>query len=163
MPEDFDDPDDRPRPRRRRDDDDVSDDRVRRREDDRPRARREDEESDDRPRRRRDEDYDDDYDDRPRRRRRPVPNPMDDPAMGLVLPVNTTPLAIAAGYMGLFSVLCFPAPVALILGILALRQLRRNPKKTGYGRAVFGIVMGALFTLVPVAFLAYAAIRDATK
>lgn len=160
MPDDLDD-DDRPRPRRRdrdRDEDDF---------DDRPRRRRRDDDyddGDDRPRARRlrDEDYDDEYD-RPRRRRRPASDPLDDPAMGLVLPVNTNGLAIAAGYMGLFAVLCVPAPVALVLGILALRQLRRNPKQWGRGRAIFGIVMGALCTLGPLAFLAYAAVENAGK
>lgn len=149
-----DEPDDRPRSRRRDEDDYEDDDRPRRR------RRDDDDDADDRPRARRlrDEDADDEYYDRPRRRRRPAPDPFDDPAMGLVLPVNTSALAIAAGYMGLFAVLCAPAPVALILGILALRQLRRNPKQRGRGRAIFGIVMGTLFTLVPLAFLAYGAL-----
>ena len=152
MPEDFDDPDDRPRPRRRRDDDDGYDDR--------PRSRREDDESDDRPRRRRDDDYDDESDDRPRRRRRPPPNPMDDPALGLVLPTaNTSALAIASGYLGIFSAfLCLPSPLALILGVLALRQLRRNPKLAGYGRAIFGIVTGGIGTAVLAFFVVAAAV-----
>ena len=101
-------------------------------------------EDDDRPRRRPRRDYaEDDDDDRPRRRRRPPP----DDGMQYVLPVNTNGLAILAGYLGLVSVLCFPAPFALVVGILALRQLNRNPDQHGRGRAIFGIVMGVLFTL----------------
>ena len=43
--------------------------------------------------------------------------------------------------------LCFPAPFALLLGILALQHLKKNPKLDGKGRAIFAIVMGALFTI----------------
>ena len=115
-------------------------------------------EDDDRPRRprRRRDDYDE-YDDRPRRRRRARADAGDD-GLQYVIPINTSGLAIAAGYVGLISVLCFPAPVALILGILALRQLNRNPKLHGRGRAIFAIVMGVIFTLLPLAFVVYAAV-----
>ena len=41
-----------------------------------------------------------------------------------------------------------PAPVAIVLGILAIRDLRKQPGKHGLGRAVFAIVAGALVTLV---------------
>ncbi len=118
-----------------------------------------DDEEFDRPRRRRADDFDDDddYDDRPRRRRSPS-NAMDDPAMRFVLPVNTSAMAIIAGYLGLISVLCVPAPFALITGIIALRQLKQDPKLHGHGRAAFGIVMGALGTL-PLPFLAIALIK----
>jgi hypothetical protein len=71
----------------------------------------------------------------------------DDPALRLLLPVGRSGWAIAAGYLGLISVLCFPAPLALLFGILALREMRRNPRKHGLGRAIFGIVMGVLGTL----------------
>ena len=124
---------------------------------DRPTPRRDprSDHEDDRPRRRRDlDDADNDYeDDRPRRRRRPPPDSMDDPAIGLLLPVNTSVIAILAGYMGLFSVLCLPAPISLILGIVALRQLKKKPRLRGKGRAIFAIVMGTIFTLIPLVFL----------
>lgn len=68
----------------------------------------------------------------------------DDPMMRALLPVGRSGWAIAAGYLGLVSVLAFPAPFALLCGILAVRDLRRNPEKHGMGRAVFGIVMGAV-------------------
>lgn len=146
---DRDDDDDGRRPRRRRDRDDEDDDR--------PRARRRDAAGDDdRPRRRmRDEDADDESD-RPRRRRRPV-GPLEDQSLAGVLPVNTPPLAIAAGYLGLVSVLCFPAPFALLTGILALRQLRRDRKLMGYSRALLGIVAGGLGTGLLAFFLIAAA------
>jgi hypothetical protein len=71
----------------------------------------------------------------------------DDPAIRLLLPVGRSGIAIAAGYAGLFALVCFPAPIALGLGIWALRDLKNHPDKHGKGRAVFGIVMGALGTL----------------
>jgi hypothetical protein len=109
---------------------------------------RRDDRSDDTPRegRRRDDEDEEDWheDDRPRRRRRPEPET--DPALKFVVPLNTSALAIIAGYLGLISVLCLPAPFALLFGILALRHLQRNPKLDGKGRAIFAIVMGTLFT-----------------
>jgi len=78
--------------------------------------------------------------------------------MGLLLPVNTSGLAIAAGYLGLISVLCVPAPFALLLGIIALVQVNKNPKLWGKGRAIFAIVMGGIFSLLLVAALVMGAI-----
>lgn len=66
----------------------------------------------------------------------------DDPAMRVLLPVGQSPHAIAAGYLGLFSLLCFPAPFAILFGVLALRDIKRNPSRHGRGRAIFGLVMG---------------------
>lgn len=69
-----------------------------------------------------------------------------DPAMRYLLPIGRSGWAIAAGYLGLFSVLVFPAPLALITGILAVLDIKKNPQKYGMGRAIFGIVMGVIFT-----------------
>lgn len=70
-----------------------------------------------------------------------------DAAMRALLPVGRTPLSIVAGYLGLLAFLVVPAPLALILGIVAVRDLQQQPGKHGMGRAVFAIVMGALGTL----------------
>ena len=70
----------------------------------------------------------------------------DSAAARWVLPVGRSGWAIAAGYAGLFALLVIPAPIALILGIGAVLDLRRNPKKRGMGRAVFGILTGGLGT-----------------
>ena len=80
--------------------------------------------------------------------------------VGDTIVVETTTMkmkmpAIAAGYVGLISVLCFPAPFALLLGILALRQLKKKPKLHGKGRAIFAIVMGVLFS-IPIPFIVIA-------
>ncbi len=72
----------------------------------------------------------------------------DEPVMRMLLPVGRSPLAIAAGYAGLFAVLVIPAPLALLLGILAVREIRRNPAQGGMGRAIFGIIMGSIFTVI---------------
>jgi hypothetical protein len=66
----------------------------------------------------------------------------------MALPVGRSPWAIAAGYVGLFSVLLVPAPLAVLLGIVAIVDIRRHPKKHGMGRAIFAVVMGLVFTVV---------------
>ena len=70
--------------------------------------------------------------------------PRPNQALELIVPVNVSGLALIAGYVGLASVLCAPGPIALLLGILALRDLEKNPHKTGKGRAWFAIVAGAI-------------------
>jgi hypothetical protein len=77
----------------------------------------------------------------------------DNAGVRMLLPVGRSGLAIAAGYAGLFAFLVVPAPLALLLGVLAVRDLRRHPKKHGMGRAVFGIVTGALGTALLVGLL----------
>lgn len=77
----------------------------------------------------------------------PAASGFDDPIVRALLPVGRSGWAIAAGYLGLFSLLVIPAPFALICGILAVRDIRQNPQKHGMGRAVFGIVLGGLGTL----------------
>lgn len=65
----------------------------------------------------------------------------------MLLPVGRSLWAIAAGYAGLFAVLVCAAPIALVLGIIAIRDIKRHPEKHGMGRAIFGLVMGILFTI----------------
>ena len=90
-----------------------------------------------RRRRRRDEDYDDD-------REQDIGQ---DAGMRMLLPVGRSGWAIASGYLGLLSLICIPAPFAILTGILAVRDIRKNPKKHGMGRAIFGIIMGSLGSL----------------
>lgn len=77
----------------------------------------------------------------------------DDPLLRMVIPVGRSGWAIAAGYAGLFSLLFVCAPISLILGLVAIHDLRQHPEKHGWGRAIFGLVMGLLFTLGLVAML----------
>ena len=71
-----------------------------------------------------------------------------DAAMRVLLPVGRSGYAIAAGYLGLLSVTMVLAPFALLFGILAVKDIKRNTDKHGMGRAIFGIVMGAIFSLI---------------
>jgi hypothetical protein len=77
----------------------------------------------------------------------PVKSLGEDAGIRLLLPVGRSFWAIAAGYAGLFSVLFFPAPIALILSIIAIYDIKRHPDRHGMGRAIFGLVMGILFTI----------------
>src|SRR5262245_43635299 len=83
-------------------------------------------------------------------------DPGDDLGMRLLLPVGRSGWAIVSGYLGLFSFACFPmAPFAFITGWLAIREMRRDPKKHGMGRAVFGIIMGVLGSIALAAVIIY--------
>ncbi len=63
------------------------------------------------------------------------------------VPAGWSGWAVAAGYLGLLSLLGYPAIVSLIVGMIALRDLRKHPQKQGRRRAWFGLVMGALGTI----------------
>lgn len=68
--------------------------------------------------------------------------------MRMLLPVGRSGWAIAAGYAGLFGLLIFPAPLALLLGIVAVLHLRADSERRGWGRAIFGLVVGIAGTAV---------------
>ena len=70
-----------------------------------------------------------------------------DAGMRMLLPVGRSGWAIAAGYLGLLSPLLVFAPFAAILGIVAVVDIKNHPDRHGLGRAWFGIVMGAIFTV----------------
>jgi uncharacterized protein YqgC (DUF456 family) len=59
--------------------------------------------------------------------------------------------ALVGYYLGIFSII--PAvglvlgPAASILGILGLKELRRNPALPGRGHALTGVVIGSITTL----------------
>ena len=83
----------------------------------------------------------------------------EDAVVRMLIPVGRSGWAIAAGYAGLFAVLFFPAPIALVLGLVAIWDIRKHPKKHGLGRAIFGLVMGPLFTVPMLFFLIAAALH----
>ena len=66
----------------------------------------------------------------------------------LLLPVGRSGWAIAAGYLGLFALVIIPAPLALIVSIIAIVDIRKSAhsgkKKHGMGRAIFGLVVGTI-------------------
>lgn len=77
----------------------------------------------------------------------------DDPLHWLV-PTGRSAQSIAAGYVALFATVVWVlGPVAIWLGISALRTSNRTGVH-GRGRAWFGIVVGALATLLMLATVA---------
>ena len=83
-------------------------------------------------------------------------DPADDPKMRMLTPIGRTGLSIAAGYLGLLSPLVIFAPFALIISIMAVKELKRKPHMHGMGRAVFGLIMGTIFTLGTLVMIAVA-------
>jgi hypothetical protein len=76
----------------------------------------------------------------------------DNAGIRMLLPVGRSGWAIAAGYVGLVSVLLLPAPIAMILSIVAIVDIRKSKSqahpKHGLGRAIFGLIMGSIFTIL---------------
>ena len=83
----------------------------------------------------------------------PPPDVGEDLGMRMLLPVGRSGWAIASGYLGLCSFFPILGPFAIFTGIMAIRAMRRDPKLHGMGRAVFGIVMGILGTLLLLAII----------
>ena len=82
----------------------------------------------------------------------------EDPKMRMLLPVGRSPWAIIAGYLGLLSPLMIFAPFALIVSIMAIRDIKRRDTH-GMGRAVFGLIMGAIFSIALCIFIVMAIIK----
>ncbi len=80
----------------------------------------------------------------------------DDAGIRMLIPVGRSGWAIAAGYLGLISVIVLPAPFAIVFGCIAIRDIKKNPNKHGLGRAYFGLIMGIIFTFAPLGFLGWA-------
>jgi hypothetical protein len=68
--------------------------------------------------------------------------------MPWLLPVGRSGLAIAAGYCGLFSFIPFVHVAALIVSIFAVRDLRADKYKRGWGRVAVGLLGGLFFTVL---------------
>lgn len=65
-------------------------------------------------------------------------------ATGGVIPYKN-PKALIAYYLGIFSLLIFPLGIAaIVLGILGLRDRKRNPVIKGSVHAWIGVVLGFL-------------------
>ncbi|GEK22933.1 DUF2510 domain-containing protein [Cellulomonas xylanilytica] len=75
-----------------------------------------------------------------------------DEALHWVLPVGRSWQSVLAGYLGLVALFVWPlAPVAIVLGVLGLRQARVGGR--GSGRAWFAVVAGVLGCVVGVLYL----------
>jgi len=85
----------------------------------------------------------------------PVPATGADPTdpVHWLLPTGRSWESIAAGYVGLFSiVVVILGPIAIVLGILGLRRAHQG-KGHGRGRSIFGIVAGVWGTVLTLAIL----------
>ena len=79
----------------------------------------------------------------------PPPGRGTDPAMRWLIPIDRSGWAIAAGYLGLFSFFGgFLGPVAVIVSILAIRDIKKHPHRHGMGRAIFGLIAGIIGTII---------------
>ncbi len=85
----------------------------------------------------------------------PPPRPL-----GMPKSQQTNPLAIASMALGIFSItlgfLCFgfmTAPIAIVLGVVALIQSKNNPLMSGKPMAIAGIVTGAGSLLLMMLFV----------
>ncbi|MEV4644562.1 DUF4190 domain-containing protein [Saccharopolyspora sp. NPDC049357] len=65
----------------------------------------------------------------------PYPRPVP-PAMSFPAPTNG--MSVAALVLGILGV----APLAVIFGHIAVRDIRKNPPQSGYGMAIAGLVLG---------------------
>jgi hypothetical protein len=74
--------------------------------------------------------------------------PAPDAGMRWLLPVGRSGFAIAAGYLGLFSLIPFIGILALVFAALAIADLRKHPEKCGWGRVVFALIFGGMFTIL---------------
>jgi len=72
--------------------------------------------------------------------------PPPDGAMRWLLPVGRSGFAIAAGYLALCAFIPFAGALALVFAALAIRDLRRHPEKSGWGRVIFALVVGSVST-----------------
>ena len=83
----------------------------------------------------------------------------DNAGVRLLLPVGRSGWAIAAGYLGLFGLIVIPAPLALIVSIIAILDIQNSKTTTkpkhGMGRAIFGLIVGVVGSLI----LAFFALR----
>jgi len=71
-----------------------------------------------------------------------------DAGMRMLLPVGRSGWAIASGYLGLFSLILIGAPFALFTGLMAVRELKRNPELHGWGRTIFGLITGTIGSVI---------------
>ena len=83
----------------------------------------------------------------------PVNSSEENAALGLIIPIGRSGWSIAAGYLGLFSlVVPFVGLIlgigAVICGVIAVSDIKKHPEKRGLGRAWTGIVLGSVMTII---------------
>jgi len=85
----------------------------------------------------------------------PLPSARPLPIAPLPPKSGNSTMAVWAMILGIMSVLCCQilGPVAIVLGAVALSNLKSHPEMTGRGFAITGIVLGILSLLMVLAFL----------
>ena len=66
----------------------------------------------------------------------------------ILFPINRTGLSIAAGYLGLLSLIPAIGIIAILVSGIAFYDFHRRPQAKGRGRATFGLVMGFITTIL---------------
>ena len=89
----------------------------------------------------------------------PVPQEGESAGMRMLVPVGRSGWAIAAGYLGLFSLIPLFAPIGLIVSIVAAVHLKRNPGLHGWGRTIFGLLMSGGVVALTATLLVLAAVK----
>lgn len=69
-------------------------------------------------------------------------------ALKWFVPIGRSVWAVMSGYLGLLSIIPGVGLLAVICGCLGLEAIAKNPQKSGKGRSWFGIVSGAIFTIL---------------
>src|SRR5215210_3804494 len=73
----------------------------------------------------------------------------DDAGVRMLLPVGRSAWAIVSGYCGLLSLLCWLlGPVAILTGVMAIRDMKIHPERHGMGRVITGFILGGVGTLI---------------
>jgi len=84
-----------------------------------------------------------------------TPRQQDNSGLKWLIPVGRSGWAIAASYLCLFSILLIPAPIALVVSIIAIIHIQKSKTREtpllGMGRSIFALVVSAIFTLLLIA------------
>lgn len=79
----------------------------------------------------------------------------------LILPVNRSGWTVAAGWIAIFNILIITSailgPISIILAIIGLHDIKKNPTKKGKYRAWFAIIFSVLTMLALTASVLYTA------
>lgn len=89
-------------------------------------------------------------------------NPTDEASKSTITPIEKSGIAITTEYSGLSIAACLvglssieliTAPIAVLLGILAIKDIKKNPEKKGKGMAIFAIIAGSVGSFILLIFL----------
>lgn len=85
----------------------------------------------------------------------------------MLAPVEVSGMSLLSGYMGLFAMFpvigIIPAIIGIFAGRSGLKEIEKRPNLSGKGRAWFGIISGALFTVIWVIMLISSTLASMSK